>query len=169
MEDWKVSVGSRKRSMSGSFESDVDIGSVKILVVDDNRANLLVATRLLGKLAGNPPETVDSGEKSVELVREARKAGSPFDVVFMDLHMPTMDGITAARLIRAQEREDGASPVEIVALTADVVGDSREECREAGMEQFLAKPIEVNMVKKVLIAAVTNQVAQPLEKRARVG
>lgn len=105
---------------------------LSVLVVDDNGVNRMVATRLLEKL-GCHTTAVDGGKQAVELL--AQRA---FDCVLMDCQMPDMDGFEATRLIR----ELGVnSTIPIIAVTAGVLEGDRVRCEQAGMDGFLAKPL----------------------------
>jgi CheY-like chemotaxis protein len=116
--------------------------TTRILVVDDIDTNReLVAAYL--KSEGVEPDLASSGREAVELVRTR-----PYDLVFMDLNMPEMDGLEATRTIRGLSPP--ASEVAIVALTAGATTDDIDVCRRAGMHGHVAKPVE----KRELIAAV---------------
>ena len=106
---------------------------VRILVVDDNSVNRLVAQKMLLKL-GYQAELVVDGKEAVDAVGR-----SPFDLIFMDRQMPVMDGIEATRIIREREGDGRRTP--IVALTADGLESARDECLAAGMDDFLVKPV----------------------------
>ncbi|MDO8380488.1 response regulator, partial [Phenylobacterium sp.] len=109
-------------------------GVGRILVVDDHPVNRQVASMML-MAAGFDVETADDGAQAVEAVRRR-----PFDVVFMDIHMPVMDGNAACRAIRALEGDRADTPV--VAMTAATLPEDVARCRAAGMNAHLAKPIE---------------------------
>jgi CheY-like chemotaxis protein len=104
-----------------------------VLVVEDNATNQKVVRRLLEKLgctvtiAGNGLEALD------------RLAGAAFDLVLMDCQMPEMDGFEATRQIRRSDRGHAAIP--IVALTANAMASDREACLDAGMDDFVTKPV----------------------------
>ncbi|MCF8483472.1 MAG: response regulator [Rhodospirillum sp.] len=106
-----------------------------ILVVDDNDINREVATRLLCKI-GCAAESVSHGQAALDLLRER-----PFDLVFMDVRMPGLDGFETTRRIRASEGEMGRPRTPIIALTGDSREGVRETCEAAGMDCFLAKPV----------------------------
>src|SRR5579862_6172888 len=80
--------------------------------------------------------------RSLAIARPWRAAGTPFDRVLMDLHMPGMDGLEATRKIRAIEAEDGTPRTPIIALTANASAEDREESLAAGMDGFLVKPLD---------------------------
>ena len=106
----------------------------KVLVVDDTAANRLVLGRQLARL-GLEADVVEDGETAV-----ARCRDESFDLVLMDWFMPGLDGLEATRLIRADERSTGRRAA-IVAVTASAMDSDRARCIEAGMDDFLAKPI----------------------------
>jgi PAS domain S-box-containing protein len=114
---------------------------LSVLVAEDNEINALLARALLVKL-GHRPIMAASGAAAVECWRAARDAGVPFDRVLMDLHMPGMDGLEAARRIRLFEAEDDSPRTPIIALTANASAEDREDCLAAGMDDFLVKPLE---------------------------
>ncbi|MEZ4650267.1 MAG: ATP-binding protein [Candidatus Eisenbacteria bacterium] len=113
----------------------LDAGGIRVLVVDDNAINRKVASRLLERL-GCEVETVDSGQQALD-----RLASEFFSIVFMDCMMPEMDGYEAARRIRSGKLDaDGRTA--IVALTANALPEERDRCIAAGMDDYLAKPID---------------------------
>jgi len=114
----------------------------RVLVVEDNIVNQKVAQRFLERL-GCKVTLADNGAQAVELVRR-----EPFELVLMDLQMPVMDGIEAARVIREREVEDRRIP--IVALTAHAMVGERERCVDAGMDDFLTKPLLMERLRQVL-------------------
>ncbi|MBM3548892.1 MAG: response regulator [Alphaproteobacteria bacterium] len=112
---------------------------LRILVVDDTSTNLRVAGKLLEKF-GHAVDLAVSGLEAV--LASARES---YDLVFMDLHMPEMDGFTAIGRIRAMEGEQARVPV--VALTANVTEGIAERCRKAGFNGYLSKPLMPNDLK----------------------
>ncbi|WP_372022040.1 PAS domain S-box protein (plasmid) [Tistrella mobilis] len=110
----------------------------RLLLVEDNATNRTVATVMLER-QGYTVETAETGE-GVEL----RLAEGSFDAVLMDIQMPVVDGIEATRRIRAAEAAACLPPVPIVALTANAMAGMREEYLAAGMNDYLAKPFQVD-------------------------
>jgi signal transduction histidine kinase/CheY-like chemotaxis protein len=108
--------------------------SLKILLAEDNQINAVLATTLLRR-AGHK---VDVAVNGVEAVAAAENGG--YDLIFMDMHMPEMDGLEASRRIRAFGTPAAAAP--IVALTANAMAADRQKCLAAGMNDFLSKPFE---------------------------
>ncbi|MEO1234527.1 MAG: response regulator, partial [Myxococcota bacterium] len=114
--------------------------SLRVLVAEDNHVNVVVARRMFERL-GIEIEVASNGREAVRMATE-----SAYDVVFMDMQMPEMDGIEAARNIARMP----AHPP-IVALTANAFAEDRRRCREAGMEHFLSKPVRLLELKQVLV------------------
>ncbi|MBR9971196.1 hybrid sensor histidine kinase/response regulator [Magnetospirillum sulfuroxidans] len=107
---------------------------LRILVAEDNAINQQVAVGLLAKL-GHRADVADDGAEAVELVRSG-----DYDLVLMDMQMPRVDGLAATRMIRGLER--GKSGLVIIAMTANAMAADREACMAAGMDDFIAKPID---------------------------
>jgi signal transduction histidine kinase/DNA-binding response OmpR family regulator len=126
-------------------------GGLSILVAEDNDINALLTRALLIKL-GHHPTVAANGAAAIECWLAARAGHGPFDRILMDLHMPGMDGLEAARRIRANEAEIGASRTPILALTANASAEDREACLAAGMDGFLVKPLD----RERLAAALAN-------------
>ncbi|MGH6725788.1 MAG: response regulator, partial [Pseudolabrys sp.] len=120
-----------------------------VLVAEDNPINALLARALLTRL-GHRPTVAGNGEAAVESWNAARSAGSPYDLVLMDVQMPGMDGLQAARRIRAAEAAAGSRPVRMLALTANAQSDDREACLAAGMDGLLVKPLERERLREML-------------------
>jgi CheY-like chemotaxis protein len=109
----------------------------RILLVEDNPVNQRVAQRILEKLA-TVVTVAGNGAEALERIAETE-----FDAVLMDCQMPVMDGFTASRRIRDDERARGATRrLPIIALTANVMSEDRERCLAAGMDAHLGKPID---------------------------
>ncbi len=125
---------------------------LSILVAEDNEINALLARALLEKL-GHRPVVVESGSAAIACWRAAHDAGTPFDRVLMDLHMPGMDGLEAARRMRSTESEEQWPRTPIVALTANASAEDREACRAAGMDDFVIKPLDREHLARALAHA----------------
>ncbi|MGF1545344.1 MAG: response regulator [Parvularculaceae bacterium] len=106
----------------------------RVLLVEDNKINALLATALL-KRAGCVVDVAVEGAEAVALAGEGRH-----DIIFMDMHMPGMNGLEAAQRIRALKGAAAEAP--IVALTANAMASDRKKCLDAGMNDFLSKPFE---------------------------
>ena len=121
---------------------------LSILVAEDNEINALLARSLLTKL-GHHPVVAANGTDALESWFGARAAGTPFDLVFMDVRMPGIDGLEAARRIRAAEGKGGPR-VPIIALTANAYPEHREACLAAGMDGFVTKPLDRERLMRAL-------------------
>ncbi len=123
----------------GAAVADVGFASrhpMRILVAEDNATNRRLMQILLGRL-GYEVSLAGDGEEAVRVHAE-----NPPDCILMDMQMPKMDGLQASREIRRREAENpGLRRTTITALTANALGDARQECRAAGMDDFLTKPI----------------------------
>jgi CheY-like chemotaxis protein len=109
-------------------------GPLRILLVEDGKANQTAATGLLRKW-GHRVELVDSGQQAVD----ASQRGD-FDAIVMDVQMPHVNGLEATRLIRQREAGSGRR-IPIIAMTGHAVHDERQRCLEAGMDDYLSKPL----------------------------
>jgi signal transduction histidine kinase/CheY-like chemotaxis protein len=137
--------GPTPRVATGGTVSEAE--SARVLLVDDHPMNRELGEALL-TLAGCVVTTAEDGVQAVEAARQGR-----FDVVLMDVHMPGTDGLAATRAIRELPGAAGAVP--ILALTADVRADQVARCREAGMNDHVAKPIQRDQ----LLAAIARALA----------
>jgi signal transduction histidine kinase/CheY-like chemotaxis protein len=121
-----------------------------ILVAEDNEINALLTRTLLTRL-GHRPTVVENGAAALASWRAARDAEAAFDLILMDVHMPDVDGLEAARQIREAEAGRGGPRTPIVALTANAFAEDRDACLSAGMDGFLVKPLE----RERLVAALS--------------
>lgn len=118
------------------------VGNLRILLAEDNPVNAILARALLER-SGCSVVTVATGEEAVA----ALEAG-PYDMVLMDLHMPVLDGFGATARIRSLSGRVAKTPV--IALTAAASEEDRRECREAGMDDFITKPLDPRALQQLL-------------------
>ena len=148
------------RFATDSFESEPDdrpnddaragvAHGLSILVAEDNDINALLARALLVRL-GHRPTVASNGALALESWHAALSAGTPYDLVLMDVHMPQLDGIEATRRIRAAEQEGDIARTPVVALTANALGEDRDACLTAGMDAFLVKPLDRERLIEIL-------------------
>lgn len=117
--------------------------SLKILVAEDTAFNQKFILRLLERW-GHTPVLAEDGRRAVELY-----SGANFDLILMDLQMPEMDGLQAARAIRMiEDARGGHTP--IIALTAHAIHDERERCLESGMDEYLPKPVDSAALQRMI-------------------
>jgi CheY-like chemotaxis protein len=131
---------------SAGAAAPVALSALRVLVVDDDAVSRTLAIGVLGRLGIAARIAHDGREAIVEV------ADRPYDVVVMDVRMPGLDGLEATRAIRALPA--GAHQPWIVALTAELHADDRRRCREAGMDDFIAKPFRAETLKEALQRAL---------------
>ncbi len=119
-------------------------GRVRILVAEDNPINQKVAKGLLEKL-GHTPDVVCNGLEATVAIEQQH-----YDLIFMDIQMPIMDGLEATRKIRENEKKNAITPVTIVAMTAHAMKGDRKTCLEAGMNDYTTKPVSQKSISDVL-------------------
>lgn len=124
-----------------------DFSGKRVLLVEDNEINIEVAKELLG-IVGIQIETAMNGKLAVEAVME--KEPGYYDLIFMDIQMPVMNGYEAARAIRASGRKD-LEEIPIVAMTADAFADDIKRSQDAGMNSHVSKPVDVQKLEEALI------------------
>ena len=129
------------RAPAPAATSDAAKRRLAVLVAEDNEINALLVHSLLTRL-GHRPTIVRSGQAAFDACSGAQAAGTPYDLLLMDLHMPEGDGIETVRRIRAMEAERDRPPLAIFALTASAYDEDRTASLAAGMDGFLVKPLE---------------------------
>ena len=125
-------------------DENADISGMHILVAEDNSINWEIISMLL-EMHGVETEWAENGKLAVERMARARQG--EFDLVFMDIQMPVMNGIEATKAIRALD-DPWASGIPIIAMTADAFSENVAECLNAGMNGHIAKPIDMKLVLK---------------------
>ncbi|WP_235972865.1 hybrid sensor histidine kinase/response regulator [Luteimonas sp. MC1895] len=125
--------------------STAPVRAARVLLVEDNPVNLMVGQRLLSVL-GITCDTASNGEAAV-----LRMEASRYDIVLMDCQMPVMDGYTATRRWREMEAaDDDGRHVPIIAMTANAMAGDRQKCLDAGMDDYLAKPVTRSELERTL-------------------
>lgn len=142
-EDAKGSVAWNKKQAEPEESDDMPLKGAWVLLADDNPTNQKVTTRMLERLNYNVRVTAN-GQEALDTFEQSR-----FDFVLMDIQMPVMDGYEAARRIREVESSEDEHTL-IIALTADDGPEHRKRCFEAGMDNFLSKPIKMRELKRML-------------------
>ena len=120
--------------------ASVQLNNARILVAEDSPGNQVVVKALLEK-QGCQVSIANNGREAVDMIEN-----SSFDLILMDVMMPDMDGIEATKKIRRIEA--GESHIPIIALTANVFSEDRDRCLQAGMDDFVAKPIDANKLRE---------------------
>jgi CheY-like chemotaxis protein/HPt (histidine-containing phosphotransfer) domain-containing protein len=124
---------------------DTALAGVRILVAEDNSVNARLATTLLTRF-GALVDVAGDGLEAVEAIRQGA-----YDVILMDCQMPEMDGFEATRQVRVLEASLGRRRTPIIAMTANAMTGDREHCLEAGMDDYLAKPVHRNELRVTLV------------------
>lgn len=127
----------------------------RLLVAEDNLVNQVVTRRLLERL-GLQAEVVDNGEAALAALR-----ARPYVAVLMDCHMPRTDGFEATRRIRQGDAGAGAQAIPIVALTADALPEVRQRCLDAGMTDYVSKPVRMQDLRAALARCLPEVEASP--------
>jgi signal transduction histidine kinase/CheY-like chemotaxis protein/HPt (histidine-containing phosphotransfer) domain-containing protein len=118
----------------------------RILVVDDNPVNIKVAAAMLARL-GYPHDSEVNGELALQVIARAERDGQPYAAVLLDSHMPVMDGRNTARAVKKVMGQ--RSPV-MIGISASTLGEDRQQCLDAGMSDYLSKPLELARLARVL-------------------
>ncbi len=132
-----------KNSKDKPNKNDADLKGVKVLIVEDNELNQVLAIEFLKKALAHS-EVAKNGKEAVEMVKNRK-----YDIVLMDIQMPEMDGYQASRKIR----QEGNS-VPIIAMTAHAFQGEREKCLDAGMDDYLTKPIRFEKMVEIMTKAL---------------
>ncbi len=139
--EFRVLLPASLADLPKNIESATDarkLPSRKILLVEDNQFNQMLATELLQQLIESPIITI--AENGLEAIEKANS--DAFDLIFMDIKMPRMDGFAATKALRAT-----GLTTPIIALTANATSEEREKCLQSGLDDYLSKPIEVNLLR----------------------
>ena len=126
--------------------SEKSIKGLHVLLAEDNELNMEIAEFML-RNEGVAVTKAWNGQEAVELFRKSRTG--EFDVILMDIMMPVMNGYEAAKTIRSMEREE-AKVIPIIAMTANAFTEDRLRAKEAGMDEHIAKPVDVELLVKVI-------------------
>ncbi|HEY5313724.1 MAG TPA: response regulator, partial [Pirellulales bacterium] len=143
---------STERAVPATPDDGEAVRSLQVLLADDNPVNQMTGATMLQKL-GHAVEVANNGHEAIE-----RIGAQKFDIVFMDVQMPEMDGLTATREIRKSEHAMGKH-IPIVAMTAHAMKGDRERCIEVGMDGYISKPIEAAQLYRAIETYVPRTVA----------
>lgn len=127
---------------------------MRLLLVDDNHINRMVVQALLRKYDYDII-TATNGIEALELFKSEK-----FDCVFMDIHMPKMDGITSTMLIREYEKENNLNETPILALTASHPEEDKSKCLDAGMNDFIRKPVTQAELSRIISIFANNKTSE---------
>ncbi|KYK55260.1 ATPase-like, ATP-binding domain protein [Drechmeria coniospora] len=133
---------------------------VRICVAEDNPINQKIAIQYVQRLGYPNVDAYENGLRAVEGLRQKAKMGVPYHIVLMDVQMPILDGYEATKLLRKDPIE-AVRKVLVIAMTASAIQGDREKCLDAGMNDYLAKPVRSEVLKKKLDAYVSNSMGTP--------
>jgi CheY-like chemotaxis protein/HPt (histidine-containing phosphotransfer) domain-containing protein len=129
--------------------SEIKKRNIRILLAEDNIVNQKVALNILGKFGYRVDAVIDG----IEALQSLDK--TQYDIVLMDVQMPEMDGLTATKIIREKERQNGKH-IPIIALTAYAMKGDKEQCIEAGMDDYISKPFNPKMLQQIIDKFIKN-------------
>ena len=132
--------GKLSEADAGLPQGEVSARPRRILLAEDHPVNQRLARKILEKW-GHNVVVASNGRKALEAIER-----NTFDLVIMDVQMPEMNGLEAARLIRAQEQGSGGTRLPIIAMTAHAMKGDREQCLAAGMDAYVTKPIDPELL-----------------------
>ena len=145
------------------FEVASGKNSLSVLVAEDNDINALLVQALLARM-GHRVTVVADGAVAVNAVASAHTMNAPYDLVLMDLHLPGMDGLEATRRIRALG--GSAARIPVIALTANAFPEDRANCRAAGMDGFVVKPVDRSRLEMAISEVRAESPAKAVETAA---
>ena len=121
------------------------IGEAVILVAEDHEMNQMMMRKLLTRLKVKDFDIMEDGQKACDMYKQ-----KDYDLIIMDCHMPNMNGYDATKALREFEQSSGKKPVTILAMTADAMAGTKDKCLEAGMDDYVSKPIKPEELSRVL-------------------
>lgn len=143
---------------SSAEAMDIDLSPYRVLVVEDNEVNQKVALGILKKLGVRTIHMAGNGLEAVQFL-----ARETVDIIFMDVQMPVMDGYDATRQIRMLEQ---FQRVPIIAMTANAMDGDRDLCLDAGMNDYVSKPIKLDLIRQVMVCNLISSTSLDLGSAA---
>ncbi|EEY16894.1 autoinducer 2 sensor kinase/phosphatase luxQ [Verticillium alfalfae VaMs.102] len=122
---------------------------IRICIAEDNLINQNIAMKFSRRLGYTTVDAYENGQKAIEALRKKAQEGEPYHVVLMDVQMPVLDGYEATKAIRSEPLE-AVNKVLIIAMTASAIQGDREKCLAAGMNDYIAKPVRVDVLGRKL-------------------
>ncbi|KAK5629485.1 hypothetical protein RRF57_005200 [Xylaria bambusicola] len=135
---------------------------LRICIAEDNQINQKIAIQYVRRLGYTHVDAYENGLKAVEGLRHKAREGKPYHIVLMDVQMPVLDGYEATKLLRQDPNED-VRTILVIAMTASAIQGDREKCLAAGMNDYLAKPVKVDLLKRKLDTYTMGQISDPIK------
>ncbi|KAK5955211.1 Chk1 protein kinase [Knufia fluminis] len=155
MANWsRADMPDRERTASFCDLSKIPRDQIRVCIAEDNHINRKIASSFVQKL-GLKCDAYEDGKLAYEALQRASKEGKPYHLVLMDVQMPVLDGYNATKAIRKDE-DSNVREVLVIALTASAIRGDREKCLEAGMNDYLAKPVRQTALKAMLDEYLNN-------------
>ncbi|KAI1432473.1 putative histidine kinase HHK1p [Xylaria sp. CBS 124048] len=139
---------------------------LRICIAEDNLINQRIAIQYVRKLGYSQVDAYDNGLMAVEGLRKKAYEGKPYHIILMDVQMPVLDGYEATKLLRQDPSEEVRS-ILVIAMTASAIQGDREKCLAAGMNDYLAKPVKVDLLRRKLETYTTRQLLSPPSPAAK--
>lgn len=133
---------------------------LRICIAEDNLINQRIAIQYVRRLGYTQVDAYENGRKALEGLQQNAREGKPYHVILMDVQMPILDGYEATKLIR-QDPDEDVRGILVIAMTASAIQGDREKCLAAGMNDYLAKPVKADLLKRKLDTYTTVQVLPP--------
>ncbi|MBE8215043.1 MAG: response regulator [Endozoicomonadaceae bacterium] len=144
-----------KKTLLPTMKKTTDIS---LLLVEDNLVNQKVALALLKKLGFQPPMIANNGKEAIQAIQKTN-----YTLIFMDCQMPEMNGYEATHWIRNWEKTKQREPIPIIAMTANAMEGDKEKCLDAGMDDYVSKPIKLDHLESVIEKWLSKKEQQHLE------
>ncbi|KIV94754.1 hypothetical protein PV10_02487 [Exophiala mesophila] len=156
MANWSQAASPETEPKTVSFcdLSTIPREQLRVCIAEDNQINRKIAISFVNKI-GLKCEAYEDGKQAYDALRAKSKEGNPFHLVLMDVQMPVLDGYEATKAIRA-DPDPNVNQVLVIAMTASAIRGDREKCLEAGMNDYLAKPVRQNVLKAMLDEYLNN-------------
>ena len=150
MANWSQATSPETEPKNVSFcdLSTIPREELRVCIAEDNHINRKIAITFVNRI-GLKCEAYEDGKQAYDALRAKSKEGKPFHLVLMDVQMPVLDGYEATKAIRA-DPDPNVNQVLVIAMTASAIRGDREKCLEAGMNDYLAKPVRQNVLKAML-------------------
>jgi len=144
--------------LSSRMETGLTFSFKDVLIVEDHYVNQKLLQAMLNDIGISDISIASNGKKAIEIYNS-----KSFDIIFMDIQMPEMDGIETTKAIRKIEKECHLSPSYIIAITANATHENKEYCLKSGMNDYLEKPIQIEKLIQV-ISSQALSIGQPIEE-----